>query len=314
MYGRDAISEIDWRRYRLTPFRIFAICFGLLAIAAVISVQQFSNAPNNVLPGGAPVGGDYVAFYGAAIAAAEGDAAQMYDYDSFEAQLQRVGPPLDEFKLTWQYPPTYFLLLAPFAFLPFIPGYIAWTGGAMALYFGVMRKIGFSWFFLFVIFAAPSTFQAIITGQNGFLTATLLAIAALTPDKRPLLAGLAAALLTIKPQLGVLLPIAYLAGGYWRAFLYAAFGSIAFAGAATAAFGADIWIAFLDGFTAASERLGAGVYPLFKMATPFAWMKFLGAPFAVAAAFHAVFAALATAVIARVWRCVNDAELRAAAL
>ncbi|MEL7239255.1 MAG: hypothetical protein AAGK78_10360, partial [Planctomycetota bacterium] len=47
--------------------------------------------------------------------------------------------------------------------------------------------------------------------------------------------GLAAALLTIKPQLGVLLPIAYLAGGYWRAFFYAAFGSIAFAGAATAA-------------------------------------------------------------------------------
>ena len=126
MYGRDAISRIDWRRYRLTHFRVAAICSGLLAIAVFVSVQQFTAAEENVLPGGAPVGGDFVAFYGAAIAASEGDAAQMYDYPAFEAQLQRVGPPLDEFKLTWQYPPTYFLIILPFAFLPFIPGYIAW--------------------------------------------------------------------------------------------------------------------------------------------------------------------------------------------
>ena len=153
-----------------------------------------------------------------------------------------------------------------------------------------------------------------ITGQNGFLTASLLAIAALYPDKRPLLAGAAAAVLTIKPQLGVLLPIAYLAAGFHRAFFYAAIGSIAFAALSTSVLGADIWSAFLGGAGAASERLGAGLYPLFKMATPYAWLKYLGAPLAAAVLFHAVLALAAIAAIARIWRTTPDAELRAAAL
>ena len=314
MYGRLPFSDIDWSRYRLTRFRIAAGCSVLLAIAVVISVMQFSSSNENVLPGGAPVGGDYVAFYGAAIAANEGAAAEMYDYEAFEAQLQRVGPPLEEFRLTWQYPPTYFLIILPFAFLPFIPGYIAWTGGAMALYFATMRKIGFSWFFLFVILASPSAFQAVITGQNGYLTATLLALAALYPDRRPVLAGAAAAILTVKPQLGVLLPVAYLAAGCWRAFFTAAIGAVALVAATTGVFGADIWTAFLDGAGAASERLGAGLYPLYKMATPYAWFSYLGAPLPLAITLHGAFAVATIALIARIWRTMADAELRAAAL
>lgn len=308
------LSEVDWSRYRLTPFRIICICGGLLAIAIGVSIVQFSQSQDNILPGGAPVGGDYVAFYGASVALKDGDAAKIYDYESFEAHLMEVGPPRESYTLTWQYPPTYFLLIAPLAFLPFIPGYIAWTGGSAALYFATMRQAGFNWLFLFVILAAPSTFHAIITGQNGFLTATLLMVAALYPDKRPILAGLAAALLTVKPQIGVLLPFAYLAAGCWRAFFTAAIGSIFFVATTTGLFGIEIWQAFMTGADEASHRLQTGILPLFKMVTPYAWLKYSGAPLAIAIGVHILCAIIAILAIVRVWRFVPDTSLRAAAL
>ena len=314
MTGRDISAQIDLTRYYLTPLRVLVICGGLLVIAIGVSIVQFSQARDNLLPGGAPVGGDYVVFYGAAIAASEGEALKTYDHEAFEEHLLEVGPPREDYKLTWQYPPTYFLMVLPLAFLPFVPGYLAWTGGTAAVYFATMRKAGFSWLILFVILSAPSAFHAIITGQNGFLTASLIALAALYPDKRPLLAGLAAALLTVKPQLGVLLPIAYMFGGHWRAFWVAAIGTIVFGATATFVFEPEIWTGFLQSAGLVSERLGEGIMPIFKMITPFAWAKYLGLPFFLAAAFHGLFAIVTICAVARIWRTVPDQELRAAAL
>ncbi|MEL7489792.1 MAG: glycosyltransferase family 87 protein [Pseudomonadota bacterium] len=314
MYGQSALSEIDWSRYRLTPTRIIFICGLLLSIAVGVSIIQFSQSRENILPGGAPVGGDYVAFYGAAVAVKDGDAAKTYDYAAFETHLLEVGPPRGSYTLTWQYPPTYFLIIAPLAFLPFIAGYIAWTGGTAALYFAALQQAKVRWLFLFVILSAPSTFHAIITGQNGFLTATLLLIAALYPDKRPIIAGLAAALLTVKPQIGVLLPIAYIAAGCWRAFFIAATGSILFAMSTVGFFGIGIWEAFLVGADEASHRLQNGILPLYKMVTPYAWLKYSGAPLSVAIAGHTLCALIAVFAVTRVWLRVPDHELRAAAL
>jgi len=314
MSQRELFADFDWSKYRLTPFRVVTVCSILLGIAIVVSIAQFSQARDNILPGGAPIGGDYVVFYGAAIAAADGQAAMTYDPVEFENHLLAVGPPREDYKLTWQYPPTYFLLVLPLAFLPFIPGYIAWSGGTAALYFVTMRGVGFKELFLFVILASPSAFQAVITGQNGFLTATLITVAALYPDKRPIVAGLCAALLTFKPQLGVLLPIAFIALGCWRAFLVAAAGAIAFAGAATGVLGQDIWIAFQGGAAEVSTRMTGNIMPMFKMVTPYAWTTHLGFPFATAMLFHSVCAVVATIAVFRVWKTVPDRELRAAAL
>jgi hypothetical protein len=310
MYGRD----FDWTAFRLTPARVFALSAILLVVAVVVTVAQFSQAENLILPAGAVIGGDYVAFDVAATAAREGRAAETYDAASFETLLKQYGPPKDRFGLTWQYPPTYFLAILPLAFLPYVLGYALWTGGSAALFLLTLRKAGASLLALFVILASPSAFQAAITGQNGFLTAALLLIAALYPNKRPILAGCAAAALTIKPHFGVLLPIAYLAGGCFRAFGAAAILSVVFALTATFAFGSDIWSAFLSGLTAASDNLTTAKMPLYKMATPYAAARFAGMPSAIALGFHLVAAAFAVAAVAIVWRRIKDAELRAAAL
>lgn len=314
MYGRSLPAAIDLSRFRLTRLRVFAVSSLLLSIALGVSVIQFTSARDLILPGGGVIGGDYLAFYAAAHAASEGEAAAAYDPVAFEALLHELGPERDRYGLTWQYPPTYFLLLLPFAFIAYAPGYALWTGAGAVGFLATMRGAGLKGLILFVIVASPSAFHAAITGQNGFLTATLLAIAALYPDKRPVLAGLAAALLTIKPQLGLLLPIAYLAGGCWRAFFVAAAGALALAALSLAAFGPDIWLAFLDGARGASDNLGSGKMPLFKMATPFAGARFAGLPLEAAAAFHAALALAAAVAVGIVWRRVKDPELRASAL
>lgn len=307
-------NAIDLTRFRLTRLRVFAVSAILLATAVGVAVAQYSSARDLILPAGAPVGGDFVAFHVAAREAADGRAAALYERAAFEARLKELGPPKERYGLTWQYPPTYLFVIAPLALFAFVPGYILWTGATAAAFFAILRAAGFSGIILFVILAAPSTFHAVITGQNGFLTASLIAIAALYPDKRPIAAGIAAALLTVKPQLGVLIPIAYLAGGCWRAFFIAAAGAIALASASAAVFGAEAWTAFFAAAAGAADYVASGAMPLYKMATPYAAARLAGLPPEWSAAVQFLFVFASAGAVALVWRRVKDAELRAAVL
>jgi len=52
-------------------------------------------------------------------------------------------------------------------------------------------------------------------------------------------------LLTVKPQLGILIPVALLASQRWTVFATAALTALALAGFAAALFGPEIWIAYI---------------------------------------------------------------------
>ena len=60
--------------------------------------------------------------------------------------------------------------------------------------------------------AFPATFINLFHGQNGFLNAALLGAALLALDRRPVVAGILFGLLSYKPHLGLLVPLALLAG------------------------------------------------------------------------------------------------------
>jgi hypothetical protein len=298
--------------FRLTArqARLGAIIVAGVLIA--VALLQILLSKNYVTPAGTPVGGDFVVFWTAAKAMAAGDAAAIYDPAAFTAWLERMAPPQDEWGLTWQYPPTYFLVIGFLAVLPYGLGYALWSGGGFAMFAASSWRAGLRGETLLVMLAAPVLFQTFVTGQNGFLTASLLLGAALLPDKRPLLAGLCAALLTIKPQLGLLLPLAYMAGGHWRAFGYATAGSLLLAGASVAAFGLHPWAAFFESVLGVSAHVGAGVMPLHKMPTVFAAFAMAGAPASVALVFHLLGAAAAAWATFAVWRRSDSSALKAA--
>ncbi len=299
----------------VTPERAIIICAILVAMSYGVYAQALFTAENMNLQAGPPVGGDFVAFWGAARAVLDGFAADIYQMKNFEAYLLENAMPRERFGLTWQYPPTYYFFILPLAFLPFLPGYFLWSGGTMALFLFVLtkfcklNKVG-----IFVLFATPVMFNAVITGQNGFLTAALLAIAASCPDRRPLLAGIAAGLLTIKPQLGVLLPIAFLAAGCWRAFLVAGFTAILLAVASIVAFGPETWQAFIQSIISVGGGVKNSIYPIHKMPTVFAAFHKSGLPSDISMGLQLMSALAAMSIIGFVWRKVKDWDLRAAVL
>jgi alpha-1,2-mannosyltransferase len=95
-------------------------------------------------------------------------------------------------------------------------GLAIWLAASFAAYLAAIRAILPGKETLPIAAAFPAVFVNIGHGQNGFLTAALLGGALQLLDRRPWLAGMLIGLLTYKPQFGVLIPIALLAGGRWR--------------------------------------------------------------------------------------------------
>lgn len=303
---------IRWNRFAPTRDRLWLVFGGWAALsvlsAAGMYVAVFLGAS------GAMIGGDFSVFHLAGEEALAGRAAALYDPAAFQARLNAVWPGRDDLNLTWQYPPSYLLLVAPFAPLPYLLGFTLWALATGALMIRALDHRIDDRLILFGLVASPAAFAAFVTGQNGFLTAALLLTAAFEPKSRPLLAGLAAGLLTVKPHLGLLIPIAYLAAGCWRAAGVAALTGAALAALSLAAFGAGPWIEFAGAVAAVSGKVAAQLMPLAKMASPYSAALYAGLPNGAALVFHAGLSLIAVLCVWRVWRRSDDAMARAAVL
>ncbi len=296
---------------RLTALQAKVCAVAVILPLLAVGIVQIVFAKDYITPAGPPIGGDFITFWTAAKAAVAGEATAIYDVETFRDWLARLAPGGEGARFTWQYPPTYFLIIGLLAFLPYWLAYAVWTGGGFACFAAAARAAGVRGLALFLVIAAPAAFQAVITGQNGFLTATLLLGAVLAPDKRPLLAGACAAALTVKPQLGLLIPIAYAAGGHWRAFGYAAAGAVLFAGASVAIFGVEAWTAFFGSVLNAGGNVASGIMPLYKMPTVFAALSLAGLPASLALAFHLLGAGAAVWATWMIWRRSDNRALKA---
>lgn len=149
----------------------------------------------------------------------------------------------------WLYPPSFLLLLLPFGALPFFPAWAAFqcvTGGLLVAALWRWSGAG-RWrpLLVLVVLASPAAAFNLIVGQNGFLTAALFVAGFGLLPARPLLGGVALGLLTLKPQLGVLIPLALLADCNPRAIAGAALGGLGLALASLAVFGARFWAGWL---------------------------------------------------------------------
>ncbi|WP_411816859.1 glycosyltransferase family 87 protein [Hyphococcus sp. DH-69] len=286
---------------------------GVVALSmGAVFILQLLLARNLVTPAGTPVGGDFAAFWTAAKAMAAGEMTAIYDPVTFEAWLNRIAPAQERWGLSWQYPPTYFFVIGFLAYLPYGLGYAVWTGGSIAALAASAHASGLRHWPLVAVIFSPVAFHTAVTGQNGFLTAALFLGATLLPDKRPVVAGLCAAMLTVKPQLGVLLPFAFMAGGHWRAFSVAAMGAVALGVASYLAFGIAPWAAFFESVLGTTSRISTGELPLFKMPTLYAGLAMIGLPKSLALAAHILVALMAIAATVFVWRNSRSPALKAA--
>jgi len=318
----NAVLTLIERRYPLfweLGTRRLGLVLGLfaglyLAVAASMWADLIATSDNLFTRAGPIIGGDFIVFQHAATRAGDPDVAGLYEMATLKSELMERYPGRGEMNFGWMYPPTMFLFLAPFGGAPYLAAFAIWVIAFAAIFLVVCHRLWSIPSALFFTVTAPPFFQAIITGQNGLLTGALLALAGGFADKRPILAGVAAGLLTIKPQLGLLIPIAFAAAGCWRAFFAAGVTALALAGLSVVAFGGEIWFAFLDGLLAHGGRMAVEGFPFHKLVTPFGLAMMLGAP-AMVANIVQIMATLALALyVFIVWKRIGDADLRLAAL
>jgi len=116
----------------------------------------------------------------------------------------------------WSYPPTMLLLSVPFAQLPLTAAFLVWTLGTLLALWLALRGSGIAIPVAIATVLSPSACVDIIFGQTGALTAALFLGGLLLIGRRPVIAGILIGLLTVKPQLGLLIPICLIAAGRWR--------------------------------------------------------------------------------------------------
>jgi arabinofuranan 3-O-arabinosyltransferase len=172
-----------------------------------------------------------------------GHAASLYDPASFiEAQAAVVGS--TDVYPNWPYPPTFMLIMVPFAALPYVSAFLSWDVltliGCLVVVYAITRCKASS----ALVLAWPFTTWNFLASQNGFLTAALIGSSLLFLERRPILAGMCIGCLTYKPQFGVLFPVALVAARQCRAIASAAVTAVLLAGASVAVFGPGVWSAF----------------------------------------------------------------------
>jgi hypothetical protein len=220
--------------------------FGL-ALLMLAGVLAFAAQMAGLLsPAGArPLGLDFAAFWSGARIALHQGARLAYDnavVEAFErAHTQLSGPGY----LAFYYPPAFLLLCLPLAALPYTLALLVFETAQAALLWPALKRIlGCGWGWLPVL-AYPGFVMNVFSGQNGGLSASCLAFAMLTLDRRPWLGGMFLGLLSYKPQLAACVPVALLAGRRWRAAAAAAGTAAVLAGVATLVLGQGAWDGFL---------------------------------------------------------------------
>ena len=195
-------------------------------------------------------GRDFAVFWAASRLALAGRLAEIFDWSQFHQALQTFFGGELAFS-PFPYPPHGLLAVLPLALLPYYWSFGVWVAAELAL-FTIVAALGRrSHARIVVLLIAPATLVTINFGQNGLLTAALFLAGMALLDRRPVLAGLCFALLTFKPQLGLLIPIALLAGRHWTALAAAAAGTTVLLAFSLLLTGAEVWHSYLTAGIAA---------------------------------------------------------------
>ena len=309
--------------YEISPARtgpalarpVELVCFALIVAQAVYLAASYLQGTWLIAPDGRGIPTDFVNVWAAGKLVLEGHPAAAYDWPTHKAmEVVALGHPFDGY-FGWHYPPVFLFVAAALALLPYTGAYVLWTFGTFPAYVAAVRAIVGDRTGYVLAAAFPAILCNFIVGQNGFLSAALLGGTLITMQRRPIVSGVLLGLLTYKPHLGILLPVALIAGGYWRTFITAGIVALLMAGASWAAFGMPTWLAFVANIGHTSQAfLSDGWADFAKLQTAFGLMRMLGFSEPLAWGVQAMVALVAAVAIAALWRSRAEFEIKAAAL
>lgn len=257
---------------------------------------------------------DYISHWAAGQRVLRGQAALVYNEAAqiaFQTALIDASKPV---KYGFYYPPHFLFSTVPFSRLELVPAYVAFLCVTIGLYVFALRLITPDWVTAaLAAVAGGGSYFSLLYVQNGFLTAALLTASLALLPARPRIAGIMLGMLTIKPQLGLLIPLVLALTGYWRTIGWAAGTALLMAILAELVFGPGIWSTFLSSSSQTTGFLEAGTL-WFKMQSPFAFgLPLFGSVGAYA--LHLAIAAAAALAVVWIWcNADNSHWLKGAAL
>lgn len=299
---RQVIAETG-RAPSITSARIATVARSFVAVSALIYLCDLLRQTHDHLTNGAgrPFGDDFINFWSGPYLAWHRRVTEIYDFAAFHTFEQSVvGASLDAYH--YSYPPVLLLLSWPLALMPYVPALFAWLAAGWYAFYRAVRLAMPGQGALLLALATPAVFINAVGGQNGTWTAALFGGGLGLLEWRPLFAGGLLGLLVYKPQLGVLIPVALLAGRHWRAFAAAGLVAGALLSVSAIWFGTDVWSDYLRNLGILRQIIledGTGVWHRFV--SVFVSARRLGAPVAVAYVVQAVAGAIACIAVASVW-------------
>jgi hypothetical protein len=221
------------------------------------------------------------------------------------------GTPIPE--VVFNYPPLFAVFNLPLGLLDFPSAYFAFLFGTLFCYTFIVGYISRSKLVLILVIISVATLFNFRYGQNGLLTAAIGGAALIQLQQgRQILAGILIGLLSIKPHLGLLFPIALVAIGAWRAILSATVTALTMLTVSLGLLGIN---AYFDWFSKMSGLINEIPQHLWgHVPTTFSFMLSIGASTEIAYFSQIALTILVMISVWRVWRHCDSWPIRCAVL
>jgi len=268
---------------------LYVVIYGYF----VISGSGYADAT------GKPIGSDFTAFWATSFMVLSGEAANVYDNERiFAAQKSITGI---DYKNPIAYPPTYFFIVAPLALIPYFPSLILWLTLTFSAFLYVIYRFAPHALTIWLTLSFPGTFQNVIHGHNGFVTAFILGLALFIMEKRPLMAGLVLGLLSFKPHLIAIIPLFLAAGRAWRTLAGLGISVFVLVLASTILFGIDAWIRFWEKIPFMMFLLKNGFLQMHQVVSTLGALLLVGTPYQTAIWIHLLCSMIGVGLTVMAW-------------
>ena len=293
----------DAYRQAIVAGAVFMLCMEVMYF-------WLSGVPSFRIPsvdalGETAIGRDFLNIWIGGKSAFNGGPAVFFDFWYYNLYLQDYFADTNLHHYFWSYPPHILLFIWPFGLMPYLAAFALWSAFGIAAFLLAAAAGGVERKHLMLVAVAPALAVNLFIGQNGCIFAALLIAALINLDRRPLVAGVLLGILTIKPQLGLLLPVMLVLTQRWRVIAAAAVTTLALVAATVAIWGVEIWTEYFAKVLPMQRYLqetGGGLL-LLQIPSAFYAGRLLGLPLRVDWIIQAVVsAATLAAVIWTYWR------------
>lgn len=239
---------MDWQSHNQKFISGFAGPLAILSAALLILVYKDASISGGYLLDGQSyiIGRDFVNFWQYGVSFWLPSPELNYDPWHYNRVLDALIPGFDYPDQLWSYPPHFMLVMAPFGLVGYNWAFLIFNLLSFLIFWKIVLCPLQNKALALTLVAAPFFVICLISGQLSLLVVSAFVWLYRHMDKRPIASAIIIAFLTVKPQLGVLIPLFLLLSGRYRLFFYSCFSVTVFLLLSVAINGLAPWQAFFD--------------------------------------------------------------------